>query len=106
MGKIRPRSRSKRAPSELAGPLRKVVYIFERDGERGGGIWWLVLECGHSVARKRYVGGPGASPMIHLLFRPLEEKLAPKRCQCFYCAAGHDKIDPWITINAFGGPTS
>jgi hypothetical protein len=34
--------------------MREVVYIFEREGERGGAIWWLVLECGHSVARKRY----------------------------------------------------
>ena len=30
--------------------MREVVYIFEREGLRGGPYWRLVLECGHSVA--------------------------------------------------------
>lgn len=88
-----------RAKSELAGPLRKVIYIFEREGERGGAFWWLVLECGHAVARQRSL------PSVGTMFRPLEEKFAPKRCQCHSCGFGHEKLDPWITIKAFGGPT-
>jgi len=102
------RSRSgtrKRPRSELAGPTRDVVYIFEREGVRGGGIWWLVLDCGHAVARKRYVA-KGFPAQVHLMFRPLEEKLAPKRCQCYWCGWGSSKVDPWVTIKAFGGPTS
>ena len=91
-----------RRPSELAGPMRKVVYIFEREGERGGGIWWLVLECGHSVARKRYVAKHWTQ-MVHTMFRPIEEKLAPKRAQCHSCGFGHAKVDPAITIRLFGG---
>lgn len=91
--------------SELAGPLRKVVYIFDREGERGGGYWWLILECGHAVARKRYVPKHWTQ-MVQLMFRPLEEKLAPKRCQRHSCGHGHEKQDPWIMIQAFGGPTS
>jgi hypothetical protein len=83
--------------------MRKVVYIFEREGERGGGIWWLVLECGHAVARKRYVAKHWTQ-MVHLMLRPLEEKLAPKRCQCHSCGHGHEKLDPAVMIKAFGGP--
>jgi hypothetical protein len=94
------RATAPRAKSELAGPLRVVVYIFEREGTRGGGYWWLVLDCGHAVARKRPMPGK-----VHLMFVPLEEKFAPKRVQCHYCEAGCEKRDPWITIKAFGGPT-
>jgi hypothetical protein len=90
---------SKRVKSELSGPMREVVYIFEREGERGGGCWWLVLACGHAVARKRVM------PSVGTMFRPLEEKLAPKRCQCHSCGYGHEKIDPWVMIKAFGGQT-
>ena len=57
--KRRPRAPSKRVRSELSGPLREVVYIFEREGERGGGFWWLVLACGHAVARKRVMPSVG-----------------------------------------------
>ena len=89
-----------RKKSELAGPLREVVYIFERAGERGGGYWWLVLNCGHAVARKRHRPGK-----INLMFVSLEEKLAPKRVQCHYCEAGCAKQDPWVTVKVFGGPT-
>ncbi len=92
----------RRASSELTGPLREVVYIFEREGSRGGGVWWLVLECGHAVARKRVVAKHWTA-MVHLMFRPLEEKLAPKRAQCLFCARGHAKIDPAVMIKAFGG---
>lgn len=84
--------------NDLAGPWREVVYIFEREGDRGGGYWWLVLACGHAIARKRYV------PKRHLLFKPLEEKFAPKKCQCYWCGWGTAEIDPWVTIKRFGGP--
>ncbi len=97
----------KRLPSELGGPKREVVYIFERTGTRGGAIWWLVLECGHAVARKRYEAKDW-SAMVHAMFRPLSEKLAPKRCQCHYCAHGTPRCDPQIMIDALGrsGPAT
>jgi hypothetical protein len=91
-----------RPRSELAGPLREVVYIFEREGVRGGAIWWLVLACGHAVARKRYEAKSWTA-QVHMLFRPIEEKLAPKRAQCHFCGSGCEKSDPWILIRAFGG---
>ena len=93
----------KKKPSELAGPMREVVYIFEREGERDGGYWRLVLSCGHSVARKRYVAKDDTA-MVHAMFRPLSEKLAPKRAQCFSCGMGSSPCDPWVLIEAFGGP--
>jgi hypothetical protein len=88
--------------SELAGPMREVVYIFEREGERGGAIWWLVLSCGHAVARNRHAA-KGWSAQVHMLLRPLDEKLAPKRVRCHYCGSGLAKQDPWILIKTFGG---
>jgi hypothetical protein len=97
-----PRATAKRKQSLLAGPMSEVVYIFAREGERGGGYWWLVLACGHAVARKRHVV-KSWSAQVHLLFRPIEEKLAPKRVQCHYCGHGAEKLDPWITVKAFGG---
>jgi len=102
--KTRPQPRQARQPSELAGPMRDVVYIFEREGERGGGLWWLILDCGHAISRKRYVANSW-SAMVHMMFRPITEKIAPKRCQCHYCGSGSPKQDPWIMIKAFGGPT-
>ena len=99
------RATSPRKKSELAGPMRKVVYIFEREGTKGGAIWWLVLSCGHAVARKRYAAKSWTAA-VHMLLRPLEEKLAPRRCQCHYCGSGAPKQDPWAMIAAFGGPTS
>lgn len=95
-------TKKRTAPSELAGPMRAVVYIFKREGERGGGFWWLVLACGHAVARKRPVVKDWSS-MVRALFRPIEEKLAPKRVQCHYCGSGCERQDPWIMIKAFGG---
>ena len=95
-------SKSKRAPSELAGPLREVVYIFDREGTRGGAFWLLVLECGHSVARRQHAPVHW-SVAVHALLRPIEEKLAPKRVQCHYCGSGCEKHDPWILIKALGG---
>ena len=97
-----PKGVVKRVKSELAGPLREVVYIFEREGTNGGAIWWLVLECGHAVARKRYTA-KSWSAQVHMMFRPIEEKLAPKRVQCHYCGSGSAKQDPWLMIKAFGG---
>jgi hypothetical protein len=82
--------------------MREVVYIFEREGTHGGAIWWLVLDCGHAVARKRYAA-KGDTALIHALFRPLAEKLAPKHCQCHYCGSGAAQQDPWILVKAFGG---
>ena len=96
------RATSPRKKSDLAGPLREVVYIFERQGDRGGSFWWLVLDCGHAVARKRYANKSLAA-LAQLMFRPLSEKLAPKRAQCHYCGSGSEKIDPAVMIRAFGG---
>ncbi len=98
-----PREKSPREKSLLDGPKRKVVYIFEREGDRGGGFWWLVLSCGHAVARKRYVPRTDTA-VVHAMFRPLSEKLAPRHAQCHYCGSGSAPIDPWISIEAFGGP--
>lgn len=96
------RATSRRKQSELAGPMRKVVYIFEREGSQGGGIWWLVLDCGHAVARKRYVAKRW-SATVHLMFAPIEKHFAPKRVQCNYCGHGREKLDPAVMIRAFGG---
>ncbi len=93
-----------RTRGPMAGPLRDVVYIFEREGERGGAIWWLILECGHAVARKRYEA-KNWTAQVHMMFRPIEEKLAPKKCHCHYCDAGVPRADPWILVEAFGGPS-
>jgi hypothetical protein len=92
-----------RRSSDLAGPLREVVYIFEREGDRGGGYWLLVLACGHFVARKRVVARSDTA-LMHLMFRPIEEKLAPRRAQCHACESGCAESDPWVLIEALGGP--
>lgn len=94
----------KRTPSPLDGPRREVVYIFEREGDRGGSYWLLVLECGHSATRSRINPKDPLAALTHALFRPLVEKLAPKRVQCMYCGSGCTKQDPWILVEAFGGP--
>lgn len=88
--------------SELGGPMRDVVYIFERAGSRGGSFWWLVLDCGHAVARKR-TPLKSDTVLIHLLLKPVEEKLAPKRAQCHYCGSGSAPRDPWALVKALGG---
>ncbi len=78
-------------------PMRKVVYIFERTGTHGGAIWWLVLECGHTESRKRYV-----PKMIRVLTNmKLSEMTAPKRCRCHLCGMGAMPHDPQISIDAF-----
>jgi hypothetical protein len=84
--------------------MRDVVYLFEGEGVRGGAIWWLILDCGHRVARKRHEA-KSLSAIIHVLFEPIEKKLAPHRAQCLYCGSGIEKRDPWDTIRAMGGPT-
>ena len=98
---------TKHKAGPLAGPRRNVVYIFEREGDRGGAYWLLVLECGHSATRARINYSDQSSPsasLTHALLRPLSEKLAPKRVQCMYCGNGSAKCDPWVLIKAFGGP--
>jgi len=94
----------KREPLLGDGPLREVIYIFEREGDRGGGIWRLVLACGHSVSRKRRTVGEGPMAQVRALFEPLESFLAPKRVRYFCCGAGHPPQDPWVLVEAFGGP--
>ncbi|HSX23387.1 MAG TPA: hypothetical protein VLE97_11490 [Gaiellaceae bacterium] len=96
-------SRRSRSPSPLDGPRRDVVYIFEREGERGGAYWLLVLECGHAVSRSR-INPKDSVAMISALFRPLSEKLAPKRVQCLFCGSGCEQRDPGVLIAAYGGP--
>jgi hypothetical protein len=93
------RATTRRQWNELAGPLREVVYIFSREGPRGGPYWRLILECGHSVARKRY----DPKNIAQSVFRPLSEKLAPQHVQCHYCGSGSSPCDPAILIKLFGG---
>lgn len=95
---------SARAPSPLDGPRRAVVYIFEREGDRGGSYWVLVLACGHSVTRRRLSLTASKTALAQNLFRPLSEKVAPKHVQCMYCGSGCAEGDPWILIEALGGP--
>lgn len=88
--------------SPLAGPRREVVYIFEREGDRGGSYWLLVLACGHSVTRHR--PNPDPRKIMREMLRPLSEKLAPRSVQCMYCGSGCAAGDPWVMIEALGGP--
>lgn len=97
-----PRATSRRAPSELAGPMREVIYIFEREGMRGGAIWLLVLSCGHPAARKR-TDPKSWLTLAQAMFRPLSEKLAPRRVQCHHCGSGEPTRDPALLVKVFGG---
>jgi len=92
----------KKRGASFDGPMRKVVYIFEREGDHGGALWLLVLECGHSVTKPRY-NAKSLTAFIRAMFRPIEEKLAPKRARCFMCGVGHERYDPALLIKAFGG---
>jgi hypothetical protein len=96
------RATTRRKWNDLAGPMREVIYIFEREGPRGGSYWRLVLECGHSVARKRW-DPKDASAVAQTMFRPLSEKLAPGRVQCHYCGSGCERQDPAVLIALLGG---
>lgn len=78
------------------------MYIFEREGTRGGPIWLLVLACGHLAARTRRVAR-GWSGLAQAMFRPLSEKLAPQRVQCHHCGAGLAPSDPAALVRALGG---
>jgi hypothetical protein len=82
--------------------MREVVHIFEREGPRGGPYWRLVLECGHSVARKRH-DSKSFSAIAQAMFRPLSEGLAPSHVQCHYCGSGGERQDPVFLIRLFGG---
>jgi hypothetical protein len=97
-----PRATSKRSSGELAGPTREVVHIFERHGTRGGAIWLLVLVCGHPAVRKR-TDPKSWSELAQAMFRPLDERTAPRRVQCHRCGAGEPTRDPVTLIQAFGG---
>jgi hypothetical protein len=97
-----PRATSRRTRSELAGPMRDVVYIFEREGARGGAIWLLVLSCGHPAARKR-TDPKSLSALAQAMLLPLSEKLAPRRAQCHRCGSGEPATDPAPLIKALGG---
>lgn len=97
-----PRATARHKRSELAGPVREVVYIFEREGTRGGAIWLLVLECGHPAARKR-ADSKGWSGIAQAMFRPLREKLAPRHVQCHHCGSGEPTRDPSALVRALGG---
>lgn len=97
-------SELKTAAGPLDGPRREVVYIFEREGDRGGTYWLLVLACGHSATRRRVTPSDSPGAIARELFRPFSEKLAPKRVQCMYCGSGCAEADPWVLIEALGGP--
>jgi hypothetical protein len=81
------RGTTKRRWNDLAGPMREVVHIFERERPRGGPYWRLVLECGHSVARKRH------NP----------RSFAPRHAQCHYCGSECERQDPMVVIRLFEG---
>jgi len=82
-------------------PLCDVVYIFERTGSHGGALWWLVLSCGHSVSRKRYVSNHWTAQVQVLMNTSLSKQSAPKRCRCHMCGIGLSPCDPNIMIDAF-----
>jgi hypothetical protein len=92
------------ACDELAGPMREVVYILEREGARGGAIWLLVLSCGHPVVRKR-TDPKSWSALPQAMFRPISEKLAPRRARCHRCGSGQPVGDPAILFRVLGGET-
>lgn len=81
----------------ITGPFKKVVYIFDRVGERDGRYWYLVLECGHTATRNQ--------PPVHpsTIFNTIESKLAPKKVRCLFCGTGARSRDPWLLIKALGG---
>lgn len=85
--------------------MRDVVYIFKRNGTRGGAIWLLVLSCGHAVARKRRTA-KSFSAIARAMFRPFAEAFAPKKVECNYCGSGCARQDPWIFVQALGGGES
>ncbi len=82
--------------SQADRPMREVVHIIEREGTHGGALWWLVLECGHSVSRRRVVSKNRPAAM----FEPIERRLAPKHALCLYCQSGAARQDPAILIKA------
>ncbi len=82
------------------GPMRSVVYIFERQTDRGSALWWLVLECGHSAVRRRYEAKTW-SQQVRGMFKSVESKLAPKTARCMSCELGSAQCDPQILIDAF-----
>lgn len=43
------------------------------------------------------------APPKPAMFRPLSERLAPKRAQCHYCGSGCERQDPAVLIRLFGG---
>ena len=94
-------ARKRKTQLVTSGQFREVVYIFDREGARGGSYWYLVLDCGHGVARSQ--------PPIHcgnMLSLGLAARLAPQRVRCLWCETGSPSSDPWILIEALGGPTS
>ena len=65
----------------MKGPLREVVRIQDSVGPNGGGIWHLVLVCGHFEARRKPSIIPGRGP--NRIFLPTPT--APKRVRCWQC---------------------
>ncbi len=69
----------------MSRPLRDVVYIEERIGARGGGLWFLTLSCGHfSAVRRR---APSFSNTVGAAFGRLSLKdfFAPEKSRCWIC---------------------
>lgn len=91
-----------RKRGELAGPLRNVVFSLAREGSHGGAYWRLVLECGHTVTRRRHVVKSWAD-VAQTMFQPIARKLAPQRAECYSCEAGAAHVDPLIMFKVFGG---
>lgn len=59
-------------------PWRKVKKIKEHIGRKGGRIFYLTLECGHTELRSNYQAA-------NLWQRAKENRAAPKKVRCSLC---------------------
>jgi hypothetical protein len=72
------------------GPLRAVVCIEEREGSRGGPLWFLRLECDHFAVRRRTVHEPEHAIVLATSDPEsyMKRITAPKRVRCAVCGLG------------------
>lgn len=76
-------------------PWRQVVYIEDASpGPRGGGAWWLTLECGHFAVRAKPSSRPDLGVdakgrgvfSVPTVLRRARRGVAPSRVRCLMCA--------------------
>lgn len=69
---------------------KDVVHIQDEMGPRGGGVWFLTLECGHHKAVRKPLFRP-EQDLVRATFGgklPRAKKFeAPNRCRCLVCAS-------------------